>query len=142
MFELLPKHLHRFFCPIGFGCALGCLYFSKSPPPNAKEYELVPTLANISTAIGNLLGFGRTTSFETLAHQLRETSGRQLRIWSDTLTHRSAATGEAIHHEIAVLQQEGSPNAIEIRMRCELGDNSGMAVVSHLREGQQQHHFL
>jgi len=44
--------------------------------------------------------------------------------------------------KIAALQQEGSPNAIEIRMRCELGDNSGMAVVSHLREGQQQHHFL
>ena len=118
----------------------GVSYFSVGV--GGKEYELVPTLANISRAIGELLGFGPTTSFETLAHQLRETSGRQLRVWSDTLTHRSAATGEAIHHEIAALQQEGSPNAIEIRMRCELGDNSGMAVVSHLREGQQQHHFL
>jgi hypothetical protein len=43
-------------------------------------------------------------------------------------------SNKIIEHEVVTLQVEGSPQALEIRLRCDMEERSGMAVVTHLTE--------
>ena len=146
----------------------GCIYLATSP--NGKQYELAPTVSNVSSVIRYLLFDNKSgddnalavdptntndmkkqgefeedtnetkpSSFIKLVSEIRSMSPGHIEfhVSADTLTHRSFATGKSIKHDIATLQSELSHHAIELRMRCDMEDKSGMAIVSHLRRKQK-----
>jgi hypothetical protein len=114
----------------------GCDYLATSP--NGRPYELAPTVANILRALQVLL-FGdgsritepKWTTFQDLADTWK--SG-DLQVYESTLTHQSSTTGELLHHEFATLRLENSTSGIELRLRYNKADNSGMSKVTHLQE--------
>lgn len=116
----------------------GCDYFLKSP--NGRPYELVPSISNVVKAIQILLmGRGEAmiaepfwTSFQDVSDYWRGT--RMLQVHESTLTHRSKTSGNLIHHEFATLRLETSPLGIELRLRYDMKDMSGMSKVTHMRE--------
>lgn len=68
------------------------------------------------------------------------TPSQRLCVRQDRLRHYQSSSGgtappsKVIEHEIVSLQLEGSPRAIEIRLRCDVTSRSGMAAVTHLAE--------
>jgi hypothetical protein len=65
-----------------------------------------------------------------------------LYVKQDTLKHIQPSTGRIMQHEVVCLQLDRNPNALEIRMRCDWNDESGMAAVTHLREGTNHYETL
>lgn len=114
----------------------GCEYLAQSP--NGRPYELAPTVSNVLRALQVLLFGGGTrrvepewTSFQDLADAWKADI---LQVYESTLTHQSSKTGELIHHEFATLRLEHSTSGIELRLRYNKADNSGMSKVTHLQE--------
>jgi len=133
-----------------------CDYLATSP--NAKQFELAPTVANISKVLWYLLMTGEKTipieddndevndrnnhppmwtSLQELADYWSSVDGcsQQLFVRQDILRHEVAAGGSStrnkvIEHEIVYLHHGG--RAMELRLRCDWEQSSGMAAVTHL----------
>ena len=142
-----------------------CEYFVTTP--SGTKYELTPTVENICTALWYLLVDGHNDddannlgdnkrscennstwkTLEDLAefwnslHQMKETSNK-LFVRHDTLKHIRPNTGDIMEHEVAYLQLERNPNALEILLRWDWTDESGMAAVTHLRESPRNDESL
>jgi hypothetical protein len=135
----------------------GCDYLASSSnnPKNengGRPYELAPSMSNIARVLRRLfIGDPAVdenedwTSLQDLSDAwTTSSSSPPLQVKVDTLTHQSSANTsrsnndkeQLIRHEIGSLWLKGSPNAIEIRLRCDWTNRSGMAVVTHLRQPQ------
>jgi hypothetical protein len=60
-----------------------------------------------------------------------------LHLQLDTVSHRSNVDNKVIEHEIATFQVEQGASALDLRMRCDWDDRSGLAAVTHLRQKRQ-----
>ena len=133
-----------------------CDYLATSP--NGKQFELAPTVANISKVLWYLLMTGNNnipieddndeindrnnhppmwTSLQELADYWSSVDGcsQQLFVRQDILRHEVAAGGSSnrnkvIEHEVVYLHHGG--RAMELRLRCDWEQSSGMAAVTHL----------
>ena len=117
----------------------GCDYLATSP--SGKAYELAPTISNISKVLCRMLQGDPNQSrdrqdWTSLQDLSNVWTPNELHTHQNTLTH-TLSTGTVARHEIATLQVVQNPNAIELRMRCDLDKQSGFVAVTHLRQEQR-----
>jgi hypothetical protein len=123
----------------------GCHYLSSSP--NGKQYELTPTLANVTQVSRQLLfpqtttneewtsledlstAWNTTTTTDTATATATGSNHNKLQVSFQKLTHRTAMSDLLLLHEIATLYVQGSNHAIEMR----LDKANGICSVTHLR---------
>ena len=110
----------------------GCSYLAKSP--HGRRYELAPTVENILRALQVLLWGTKDLTWRTFQDLATAWTFNPLHVYESTLTHRSSTTGELLHHEFVTLSFDDSKSGIELRLRYDRTQNSGMSKVTHLRE--------
>jgi hypothetical protein len=143
----------------------GCDYLETSP--NAKRYELAPTVESLSKVFYRLLHDVKGEEFSspsnssrqqvnvrhqdphvppkddwTTFYDLAETWNaynpqHALHLQLGTVSHHSNMDNKVIEHEIATFQVEQGVSALDLRMRCDWNDRSGLAAVTHLRQKRQ-----
>ena len=132
----------------------GCDYFVQGPD-SGKQYELAPTMNNISKVCYRLMVDGDAKSTNspiwTSLHDLsKDWKAYSLQVQTDTLLHSTDTqkSGDLVaRHEFATLQTTTATGtttnetglhpvtaAIEIRMRCVANQKSGFCAVTHLRQ--------
>lgn len=100
----------------------------KSDADDGKDWSSLHDLANIWQIPGNKL----YVMENTLEHQARQQNPNKDDDDDDVVV--------VVRHEVATLQVENNPTSIELRMRCDFQERSGMSLVTHLRNREQQQH--